>query len=108
MEKAMKPCGYLYSQGQTYFLLEPQPIPRDSQWNDGTYTFFVAYIPLLSRDLPTRAIHIVTNSFCIEYVDVDDIKVKNILDEEESVPVEPVEWWDNLSKKSVIEEEFPF
>jgi hypothetical protein len=38
----MKPYGVLHSQGKKYFLLNPQPVPRDSCWNDDVYTFFVA------------------------------------------------------------------
>jgi hypothetical protein len=64
MTKQMRPYGRLYTQGQMYLLLNPQPIARDSCWDNGTYTFFVAYPVDDSPAYP--AVHIITNAFVIE------------------------------------------
>jgi hypothetical protein len=76
MKKLMKPCGKIYSQDKTYLLLHPEPVAKDSVWNDGTYTFFVAKI-LGARTY--KATTIVTNCFTLEFDnDADVIEVDNI------------------------------
>ena len=76
MKKLMKPCGKIYSQDKTYLLLHPQPVAKDSIWNDGTYTFFVAKI--LGANI-YKATTIVTNCFTLEFdSDADVIEVDNI------------------------------
>jgi hypothetical protein len=75
--KLVKPYGMLYSQGREYFLLSPQPIPKDSWQGDNAYMFLVVPRKLvgvrelgLSEDLVyPQARHIVTNAFVAEYVD---------------------------------------
>lgn len=73
----MKPFGMLFSQGEQYYLLNPNPLPVDSQWRDGTYMFFVATY------LDGRATHVITNSFCLEYdAHLEPIEVQGILTKE--------------------------
>lgn len=84
--KPMKPYGVIFSQKREYYLLSPQPIARDSCWNDGTYTFFVAQHAIGGEEGNYEALHIVTNSFVIEYYDnIPPIPVLGIMSEAEPI-----------------------
>lgn len=92
-ETQMKPYGWLYTQGQKYLLLNPQPLPKDSQWNDGTYTFFVVANRYTAKEdrFVSMATHVVTNSFAIEYDSkMSSIMVKGILNIPDGVTSEDV------------------
>lgn len=81
------PCGFLTTvSNETFLLLSPEPVVRDSWQNDGTYRFVVVPCePDFDLD-ETGAIfpyarHLVTNSFAIEYrSDLHPITVQ-VLDE---------------------------
>ena len=60
MKQKVKPYGTITTVDKKYFLLTPQPTPKDSCWNDGTYQFYVA--TYMSEPLT-----IITNNFTIEY-----------------------------------------
>lgn len=85
--KKMKPYGLLFSQKREYYLLAPQPIARDSCWDNNTYTFFVAQRVAGEGEEVYEALHVVTNSFIVEYFDdIQPIDVLGIL--QEAGPVE--------------------
>lgn len=92
-ETQMKPYGWLHTQHEKYLLLNPQPLPKDSGWNDGTYTFFVAvnrYTAKEDRFVP-MATHVVTNAFAIEYDStMKPIMVRGILNIPDAVTAEYV------------------
>lgn len=75
----MKPkqvYGRVFTGGQVYHLLNPQPLSRDSCWNDGTYMFLVA-------NPRGEATTIVTNNFTIEYMSAPEkMLVEGMLDKE--------------------------
>jgi hypothetical protein len=79
-----KPYGWLYTQGQRYSVLKPEPVAKDSSWNDGTYTFLVA----LETKSGYAATHLVTNAFAMELRDdLPAIEVDNTA-EDVTIPVE--------------------
>lgn len=101
MEKRiqMKPYGWLRAQGEKYYLLNPQPISKDSCWQDGTYMFFAATL--------TAGVHvattIITNDFSIEYdTAIPYIEVLQVTEQEE--PVENEDW---ISIDDILEQEAP-
>lgn len=82
------PCGFLTTVGcnETFLLLSPEPVAKDSWQNDGTYRFVVVPCePDFELDenggIYSYARHLVTNSFAIEYrANLRPIEVQ-ILDE---------------------------
>ncbi len=67
--KTELPCGVLRTQGQTYWLLCPCPVPGDSWEGDNCYRFLV--VPKGGsggRNIYPPARHLVTNSFAVEYM----------------------------------------
>lgn len=86
--KTIKPCGYLFAGFETFLLLSPEPVVKDSWQDSGTYRFVcVPGVPMqLDEDgqhpIYDYARHIVTNNFTIEYVmNMQPIEVK-ILEED--------------------------
>ena len=73
----IKPYGYLYANGETYFLMRPEPVEGDSWERDNTYRFLVvpdmveAYEQKGENSYPIYGYrrHIVTNCFTIEFRD---------------------------------------
>jgi hypothetical protein len=61
MKQKVTPYGTITTLSQKFFLLNPQPVARDSCWDNGTYTFFVATM------FDNQPKTIVTNCFVIEY-----------------------------------------
>ena len=94
--KEVVPCGMLYTFNREYFLLNPQPLARDSWQGDNAYRFVVVpakpissssdngYVPVYSF-----ARHIVTNAFTIDYApDMPAIKIWQL----EDLDVTQMEW----------------
>ena len=65
MEIQKKPYGMLYTQGKSYYLLQPQPISRDSWQQDGTYGFYVGANDPRGKVV---GIHLFTNQFAMEMI----------------------------------------
>lgn len=88
--KIVTVCGYLVINGfETFFLLKPEPVAKDSWQDNGTYRFICvpsepidSYIAMGEEHLLyDYARHVVTNSFAIEYrADIKPIRIK-VLDE---------------------------
>jgi hypothetical protein len=79
----MKPYGWLVTQGKSYPLLNPQPVPQDSCWRSDIYMFFCAV-----KDQVGKLVggHVITNNFTVELVaNMPSIEI-NV--EEEEKPVE--------------------
>ena len=71
--KDIVPCGMLYTFNREYFLLNPQPLARDSWQGDNAYRFVVVPAkPIILGDISrldcySFARHIVTTAFTIDY-----------------------------------------
>jgi hypothetical protein len=85
----VKPYGYIYANGEQYYLLRPEPLSKDSWQGDNTYRFLVVpVIPDAIEEVGTKVYHvypyrrhIVTNNFTIEFMyDLEEIHVP-VLDE---------------------------
>jgi len=73
-KRKMEIFGRLFTGGQVYFLLNPQPVTKDSCWNQNTYAFFVA----TPRGESTT---VITNSFALEYsATPEDMEVSGVLE----------------------------
>jgi hypothetical protein len=88
MMKQMKPYGWFHTQGKTYPLLNPQPVPRDSCWGSDIYTFFCG----VEQAGKMVGGHVITREFTIELIpNIPSIEIQQ--ETEESVDIE----WDVIS-----------
>lgn len=85
--RIVKPCGYLIINNfETFFLLSPEPVVKDSWQDNGTYRFVCVPVEpseYIDGDNPIYdyARHVVTNSFAIEYrADMLPITIKILTD----------------------------
>lgn len=69
--KQVEFCGKLHTPGQTYFLIHPEPVVRDSWQPDGALRFLVVPDKKLGKkgnvDVYSYPRHIVTNCYTVEY-----------------------------------------
>jgi len=85
--RTVKPCGYLIINNfETFLLLSPEPVVRDSWQDNGTYRFVCTPaepLEYLEGTTPVYdyARHVVTNSFAIEYrADMTPIDIRILTD----------------------------
>ena len=87
--RTVTPCGILYTTMESYYLLSPVPVEKDSWQDNGTYRFVAVPInPVAIEDRGGKVLeihgyarHIVTNAFSIEYkYNLPDIHIP-VLDE---------------------------
>lgn len=88
--RIVKPCGFLIINNfETFFLLSPEPVVKDSWQDNGTYRFVctpsepIDIIVAMGKDNPIYdyARHVVTNSFAIEYrADMTPIDIRVLTD----------------------------
>ena len=95
--KEVVPCGILYTFNREYFLLNPQPLARDSWQGDNAYRFVVvpnkpindSVYADVEQPIYSFARHIVTNAFTIDYSpDMPAIKIWQL----EDLDVTQMEW----------------
>jgi hypothetical protein len=110
--RIVKPCGFLYTKNETYYLLSPEPIVKDSWQGDNCYRFSV--VPLEVKEYEQKgtdaypiygfARQIVTNSFTIEYIyNLEEIHVPISNELDLTQPEYPIE-----EDKNDNEENYPF
>ncbi len=88
--REVQPCGMLYTFGREYFLLSPQPLPKDSWQGDNAYRWVVVpnKMNLESESYPF-ARHIVSTAFTVEYSpDMPTIRIWQL----EEIDVTDMEW----------------
>lgn len=97
--KVVKPYGILCTTMETYYLLSPEPIVKDSWQGDNCYRFVVVpIVPIAIEEKGNKvteiygyARHVVTNNFTIEYkYNIPEINIV-ILDELDLTKLEYVE-----------------
>lgn len=110
--KVVKPYGLLYTTLETYYLLSPEPIVKDSWQGDNCYRFVVTPIMVQSieqkgnevTEIHGYARHVVTNDFTIEYrYNLPEINI-GVLDEFDLTKLE----YQKEIEEDDKEDEFPF
>lgn len=102
--REVQPIGYLYTQGEQYFLLNLKPIEPD--WEEFPERRFVcvpAYVEVDVKDdviFRSFARHIVTNSFAIEYSpNIAPIQVWDLGD----IDLNAIEWNPEQEEKELAD-----
>ena len=107
----VKPYGMIYCGLESYFLIKPEPLPKDGWQGDNCYRFLV--VPIFPDAIEEKGKeayqvypymrHIVTTEFTIEYKhDMEEIHVP-IPDEIEVTKTEM-----NYDKENTDPDDFPF
>ncbi len=103
--KKVRPVGKLFSQGRGYFLLNPEPVVRDSWQSDGCDRWACVPDGSIGRAKDGTLVypvarHVVTNAYAVEYANMPEITIRVDrfgLDEQEveqtEVEPDPSEIW---------------
>ncbi len=91
--REVQPCGMLYTFGREYFLLSPQPLPKDSWQGDNAYRWVVVLNDPIDSDADgfyySFARHVVSTAFTVDYKpDMKTIKLWQL----EEIDVTYMEW----------------